>query len=462
MSFTRRQILGGLAGLAVVGLGAGGASRYWLGRAGPGEGHDYELIAAPLDVELVPGFKTPAWAFGATAPGTELRVKQGEWLRVRFINQLPVETTIHWHGIRLPLEMDGVPYVSQLPVKPGEYFDYKFRVPDAGSYWYHPHVSSSEQLGRGLVGPLIVEEREPTGFAHERTVSLKSWHVDEQGAFTEFSVTREAAREGTAGRLSTLNGTPQAVIELPAGQITRVRILNLDNTVTYRLNLPDAEAMIYALDGNPVKPRPLGKDYWLGPGMRMCLAIKAPAAGEELSLRNGPVRLGMFRAVANAAKANNDAAGDWPPELPANPVAEPDLANAEKLNFNFEWAGAVSVNAQNGKPPLLWQINGQVWDITDKTCADRPIAKLEKGKSYIFELKNMTQYQHPIHVHGMSFKVIASNRKRVIPYFTDTYLLGRNERARIALVADNPGVWMFHCHVIDHMETGLMAAIEVS
>lgn len=457
MSFTRRQILAGLSGLAVVGLGAGATSRYWLGKRGPGAGHDYELIAAPLEVELVAGHQTPAWAFGGSAPGTELRVRQGDWLRVRFINQLPVETTIHWHGIRLPLEMDGVPYVSQLPVKPGEYFDYSFRVPDAGSYWYHPHVSSSEQLGRGLVGPLIVEERQPTGFAHERVISLKSWHVDEQGAFTDFSVIREAAREGTAGRLSTINGVPQGVIELPAGQITRVRILNLDNTVTYRLNLPGAEAMIYALDGNPVEPRALGKDYWLGPGMRICLAIKAPPVGEELALRNGPVRLGTLRSVASSGSS-----GPWPPALPANPLAEPDLANAEKLNFNFEWAGAVSVNVDNGKPPSLWQINGQAWDITDRTCADRPIARLVKGRSYLFELKNMTQYQHPIHLHGMSFKVIASNRTKVIPYFTDTYLLGRNERARIALVADNPGVWMFHCHVIDHMETGLMAAIEVS
>ena len=137
------------------------------------------------------------------------------------------------------------------------------------------------------------------------------------------------------------------------------------------------------------------------------------------------------------------------------------LATAQKLNFNFEWVGSVSVNVENGKPPSLWQINGQAWDITDKTCADRPIATLKLGQSYIFELKNMTQYQHPIHLHGMSFKVIASNRHTVIPYFTDTYLLGKNERARVALVADNPGVWMFHCHVIDHMETGLMAAIEV-
>ena len=96
-----------------------------------------------------------------------------------------------------------------------------------------------------------------------------------------------------------------------------------------------------------------------------------------------------------------------------------------------------------------------------KTCADRPIARLRQGRSYIFELRNLTQYQHPIHLHGMAFKVLDSDRKTIIPYFTDTYLLGKNERARIAFVADNPGVWMFHCHVIDHMETGLMAAIEV-
>ena len=153
-----------------------------------------------------------------------------------------------------------------------------------------------------------------------------------------FSIPREAARGGTAGRLSTINGVSQAVIDLPAGQITRVRLLNLDNTLTYRINIPDVEAQIYALDGNPIEPRPLGKEYWLGPGMRICLAIKAPAAGVELSLRNGPVRLGTLRSVAN-----NDAPTQWPAALPANPVAEPDLDNAEKLNFNFEWVGSVSV-----------------------------------------------------------------------------------------------------------------------
>jgi len=453
MPFTRRQILAGLTGLGALGLGGG--VRYWLGRS-EAKTHDYELIAAPLDLELVPGHQTPAWAFGGQAPGLELRSRQGDWLRVRFINKLEVPTTIHWHGIRLPLEMDGVPYVSQLPVLPGEYFDYRFKTPDAGSFWYHPHVDSAEQLGRGLVGPLIVEEREPSGFQHERTLCLKSWHLNKQGAFSAFSVPREAARGGTAGRLSTVSGEHLPTFELPAGQVVRLRLINVDSTLTYRLNLPGTEARIYALDGNPVEPRPLGKEYWLGPGMRLDLAVRVPEAGRELPLRNGPLRLATLKGVASAA-----APGDWPPRLPANPIAEPDLARAEKLRFNFEWAAAPSLNVERGGAYKFWQINGQAWDIKDKSCAERPIATLKRDGHYIFELRNMTQYLHPIHLHGMTFKVLDSDRKSVIPYFTDTYLLGKNETARIALVADNPGVWMFHCHVVDHMETGLMAAIEV-
>nr|WP_312972787.1 multicopper oxidase family protein [Pseudomonas sp.] len=458
MSFTRRQVLGGLVGLGVVGLGAGGA-RYWLGRPFDRKTHDYELIAAPHDIELVPGHVTPAWTFGGQAPGVELRCRQGDELRVRFINHLPEPTTIHWHGIRLPLEMDGVPYVSQAPVLPGEFFDYRFVTPDAGSYWYHPHESSARQLGRGLVGPLIIEEREPTGFRHERTLCLKSWHVDEEGAFTQFSVPREAAREGTRGRLSTINGVSLPTLELPAGQVVRLRLINVDSTITYRLNLPKGEARIYALDGNPIQPRPLGKEYWLGPGMRIDLALKVPAVGSQaLSLRNGPLRLATIKPVASS-----EPAAEWPPALPPNPVAEPDLAQAETLRFNFEWAASLASPADEAAGRYkYWQINGQAWDINDKTCADRPIAKLKKDGHYIFVLRNMAQYQHPIHLHGLIFKVLDSNRRKIEPYYTDTFLLGKNETARIALVADNPGVWMFHCHVIDHMETGLMAAIEIA
>ncbi|PTU75520.1 multicopper oxidase family protein [Pseudomonas mangrovi] len=455
MNLSRREVLAGLAGIAVVGLGAGGA-RYWLARPDEVTTHDYELIAAPLDVELVAGHSTTAWAYGGQVPGLELRARQGDRLRVRFINRLAEPTTIHWHGIRLPIDMDGVPYVSQLPVRPGEHFDYEFDLPDAGSFWYHPHTASGEQLGRGLVGALIVDERHGSGFQHERTLNLKNWHLDQQGNFTTFSVPREAARGGTPGTLSTVNGVHAPTLELPAGQVVRLRVLNLDNTLTYRLNLSAGEARIYALDGNPVRPQSLGKEYWLGPGMRIELGLRVPAAGEELSLRNGPLRLATLKSVASS-----EVAGDWPPALPANPLAEPDLANAETLRFNFEWAGALSSNLAQGAAHSFWQINGQAWDINDVSCAERPIASLQLGRSYIFELRNLSQYQHPIHLHGMTFKVLSSNRRQIEPWFTDTFLLGKNETARIALVADNPGTWMFHCHVIDHMETGLMAAIEV-
>ncbi|WP_207887460.1 multicopper oxidase family protein [Pseudomonas sp. 30_B] len=461
MSFTRRQVLGGIAGLAVLGLGAGGA-RLWLARPEVAAEHDYELIAAPLDLELVPGHKTPGLGYGGQAPGVEIRARQGDWLRVRFTNKLDEPTTIHWHGIRLPIEMDGVPYISQPPVQPGESFVYQFKTPDAGSYWYHPHLMSSEQLGRGLVGPLIIDEREPTGFTSEKVLCLKTWHVDEEGNFTPFSVPREAAREGTRGRLSTINGERTPVIELPAGEIVRVRLLNVDSTVTYRLNLPDAEAKIYAIDGHPVEPRDFGRgpkdQYWIGPGMRLELGIRGPAEGTELSLRNGPVRLATLRGVANPKAPT----AQWPAALPHNPVAEPDLKNAETINFKFEWVGAISDYSKGQSAPSLWQINGVAWQGGEEHKHNAPpLAKLKEGNSYIFVLRNMTQYQHPIHLHGMAFKVLDSDRREIIPYFTDTYLLGKNETARVALVADNPGLWMFHCHVIDHMETGLMGTIAV-
>lgn len=458
MSLTRRQVLAGLGGLGL----AGAASYVYrgLGVAGTPSGpvRTFELVARPGSLELVEGHKTEAWTYNGQPVGQELRLTQGEWLRVHFTNLLPEPTTIHWHGIRLPLEMDGVPYVSQLPVLPNESFVYQFQVQDAGSFWYHPHQSSSTQLGRGLVGPLIVEESKPTGFLHERVLSLKTWHVDATGGFTDFLVPREAARGGTPGRLTTVNGQANPVLDIPAGQIVRLRLLNLDNTLTYRLSLPGVEARIYALDGNPITPVALEDDYWLGPGMRLELGLRAPAAGTEIPLRNGPLRMATLRAVA----APNAAGSDWPPALPPNPIAEPDLARAERLRFNFEWVGSLSANLDSGATPSLWQINGRAWRAEDKSCTEQPLTRLRLGQSYIFELRNLTQYQHPIHLHGMSFKVLSSNRRRITPYFTDTFLLGRNETAEVALVADNPGTWMFHCHVIDHMETGLMGAISVA
>ena len=172
---------------------------------------------------------------------------------------------------------------------------------------------------------------------------------------------------------------------------------------------------------------------------------------------------GTFETLAASGVAPlQGGSAEWPPALPHNPVSEPDLDRAETIDFKFEWVGAMTDYSKGQATPSLWQINGVAWQGGEEHKHNAPpLAKLELGKSYIFTLRNLTQYQHPIHLHGMTFKVLASNRRKIIPYYSDTYLLGKNESAKVALVADNPGLWMFHCHVIDHMETGLMGTIAV-
>jgi FtsP/CotA-like multicopper oxidase with cupredoxin domain len=124
---------------------------------------DAHLIAKPGHAHLVGASypKTAVWAYNANVPGPEIRIRQGGHLRVTVENQLPEETTVHWHGVRVPNSMDGVPHLTQSPIASGESFVYEFDVPDAGTYWYHPHQRSFEQVGRGLYGPLIVEEEDP-------------------------------------------------------------------------------------------------------------------------------------------------------------------------------------------------------------------------------------------------------------------------------------------------------------
>jgi FtsP/CotA-like multicopper oxidase with cupredoxin domain len=126
---------------------------------------EFELVAAPASVPLIDGRTMEFWAYNGRVPGPTLRVKLGETLRVRLTNRLPQPTTIHWHGVRVPNAMGGVPWVTQPPVEPGGTFVYEFAPKDAGTFWFHPHIRSSEQVERGLFGVLIVEEPDPPPFS---------------------------------------------------------------------------------------------------------------------------------------------------------------------------------------------------------------------------------------------------------------------------------------------------------
>lgn len=424
------------------------------------ERYDYELTLKPQSITLLPGTSTPAWTFNGQFPGPTLRLKQNRPVRILVRNELPEPTTIHWHGIRLNNAADGVPGLTQEPIPPGGTFLYEFICPDAGTFWYHPHFNSLEQLSRGLVGLFIVEEETPVYFHQDLSLVLKDWCLNADGSFAPFTSHRAAARTGTLGNHPTINGKSSERLTLAAGSLVRLRIANMDNTRVFHIGA-DLPAQVVAVEGNPLpQPVPL-QSHPLASGMRVDLILQVP---HEPGLYQILDRKGRFAfSLCELEVVPADLPRLPTPSLPLNPVPALDLANATRIPLIFEWAGALSPVGADGKVnPVFWTINKRAWTEHGHQHLPEPLATLQLGQTYIFELYNASQHFHPIHLHGFTFTVLKSNLRDITPYHTDTLLLDKNERAEVAIVADNPGDWMFHCHVIEHMETGLMGYIRVT
>ncbi len=216
---------------------------------------EYHLSAEPSHASLVPGHQTDVLAFNGEIPAPTIRCRQGEPVTLHFTNNLNEPTTIHWHGLRIPIEMDGVPFLSQAPIQPGETFTYRFTPPDAGTFWYHPHMNSVVQLGKGLVGAIVVEEAAPVEFDEEHTLILKHWHLDRQGNWKDLAIPRYSARMGTPGEWGTVNGAHHPEYTLQENATTRLRLANVDNTLTYPIQVRGAEAWIIAIDATRLPHR---------------------------------------------------------------------------------------------------------------------------------------------------------------------------------------------------------------
>jgi FtsP/CotA-like multicopper oxidase with cupredoxin domain len=428
------------------------------------EHYDYILTAESAKARIASGGDSDILGFNGQFPAPVIRAKQGKLLRIKFINKLDEATTIHWHGIRILNSMDGVPNLTQPPIPPGGSFLYEFICPDAGTFWYHPHMNSVEQLGKGLVGALIVEEDTPQDY-HDVILGLKDWRLKNDGSYLPLSIPREAFRDGTLGTIATVNGMQKPTIEVPAGERLRLRFLNMDNTRVFNLSMRNNAAYIIAIDGSPIAaPLPLDV-HPTGAGMRLDAGFICPdEIGVEIPVFDMKGRFGVeicrLKTVAPKTKTTKKVGI---PALPINPIPAPDLSAAESLSFVFEWAGALSPSDAKGQVDhSFWLINRRAWSDHSHQHLPEPLATLSLGKSYIFELHNATPHHHPIHLHGLIFTVLESDKKDITPFHTDTILLEKNERAKIAFVADNPGKWMFHCHVIEHMKTGLMGYITIA
>jgi FtsP/CotA-like multicopper oxidase with cupredoxin domain len=439
-----------------------------------------ELTAAQRSIALpcFGGAALPLWTFAEGSWPPVIRLDLGDRLEVTLRNRLPraeEHTSIHWHGIRLPNDQDGVPYLVQQPVKPGEDFHYAFTPPDAGTYFFHTHCNTVEQLGRGLEGVLIVDGDATEAYDADIVLLLRDWRIEPGNSqFESFTTLRGAARAGTYGPLRSANGAVDPIVELPAAGDCRLRLINTDPTRIMQLGVEGADAVIVAIDGIAVAPWPL-TTWLLGPAMRCDLVLRAPAAGGVARLidRAGDDRVELVRMVGTG-RARRDGAFD-PAPLRAGRIPAPDLANATRLGFRFQATdtGAVAVAATddsrgNAVGALclssrnFWAINDRAWPDRDHAQLPPPLAILRRGGSYVFVLRNDTVVAHPIHIHGHFFTFLRSSMRQQPQHHVDTVLLMPQEEVEVAFVADNPGDWMFHCHVIEHQENGMMGYLRVA
>ncbi len=452
---------------------------------------EISLRAAQGRVRLVPHGETAAWLYNDSVPGPEIRLRQGDRLRVAVDNALPAETTIHWHGVRVPNAMDGVPHLTQKPIGSGESFVYEFEAVDAGTFWYHPHQRSFEQVARGLYGPLIIEEREPVRVDRDVTWMLGDWRLTKSGALSEdFGNRHDIQHNGRVGNTVTINGRVPGDFAVRRGERIRLRLINAANARIFSLDFAGHEPIVIALDGQPVTPHAPDRGLvTLGPAMRVDLIIDMKgSAGSRATVTDRFYRgleFGLVDLVYDATPFR-DRAPDWPLALPANPIPEPDLRTASRNEVVFnggmmgemvaqemgESMGATGGMMDHGNMMAggmmqmasagpAWFINGVAAD--EASHAMKPILTLAKDRSHVIAMTNATAWHHPIHLHGHSFRVISRNgqptRHRE---WQDTVLFSPREKVEIAFVADNPGDWMFHCHVLEHQAGGMMAVFRVA
>ena len=450
---------------------------------------EFRLRAAPGRVRLVPEphGETPAWCYNGSVPGPEIRVRQGERLRIAVENGLEEETTVHWHGLRVPHAMDGVPHLTQRPIAAGETFTYEFAAVDAGTFWYHPHQRSFEQVGRGLYGPLIVEEPEPLRVDREVTWVLDDWRLTPAAEISgDFGNGHDVSHNGRVGNTVTINGRVPDSFAVRGGERLRLRLVNAANARIFGLDFAGHRPVVIALDGQPVTPHePEGGLVVLGPAMRADVILDMTGnAGSRVSVVDRFYEGLAYRLVDLAyGETLRDHAPDWPLDLPANPLPEPGLSDAlrHEVMFNGGMMGGMVMQEMGGSMGAgemgggmmggmggmmgmmrgdgTWFVNG----VAAEGHTPEPMLTLEHGRSHVIAMTNATAWHHPIHLHGHAFRVISRNGAATkYREWQDTVLMAPRERVEIAFVADNPGDWMFHCHVLEHQAGGMMGVIRVA
>jgi len=419
--------------------------------------------------------ETAIWGYGGRTPGPALRFRQGDRLKVELVNRLSRPTTVHWHGLRVPNAMDGVPGVTQKAVEPGASFAYEFDLLDAGTFWYHSHEASVEQLARGLYGALVVEE--PRAYPVDRDLVwvLSDFRLDREGRIAaDFGDLRDATHAGRLGNTVTINGAAPEDLAVRPGERLRLRLVNAANARIFALTFEGASPTVIAFDGQPVEPH-REERLRLGPGQRadLVLDMAADPTGRHRVIDDEIPRAAYRLVDLFYAGEPLKPRETPPPRLPDNPAPRPVVEGAVRQRLLF--GGGAMDPAFRRKAPSAEDIErvrqevraGKVWSVNGAKHADHahhePLFALKRGATCVVELVNDTSWSHPVHFHGVVFDVISRNgRAPTRRERGDTLLLNPNETGEIAFVAETAGDWMIHCHILEHQESGMMAMMRIA
>src|SRR3954467_10703575 len=330
---------------------------------------EVELEAREAEWEFAPGQRITGFALNGEIPGPTIEANRGDTLVVRLTNNLPQPTMLHWHGIRVPASMDGTGAV-QRAVDPGETFEYRFEVPDAGTYWYHSHHNETEQIERGLYGALIVRAEDEPRFDYERVLMLDDLKLAGDGVVSPFGDPHEH-HEGREGHVRLVNGRQEPELEIAGGQVERWRVVNAANTKYVRLSIGGRPFSIIGTDGGLLSEPREATEVLVTPGERVELAVGPFDEGESVQIEGLPYDRGQgeseqeqFATVCVGATAPSRVTSSGSPSH-VEPLANADSKPTRTIDMKALMHGG---HAQRDDPVKVGEL--QVWELVNETGSD--------------------------------------------------------------------------------------------
>ncbi|MFF2554515.1 multicopper oxidase family protein [Nocardia sp. NPDC058058] len=434
---------------------------------------DFTLSAEPATVDLG-GVQVRTWTYGGCLPGQEIRLSRGEVLRAQVANALPAPTTVHWHGLALRNDMDGTPDITQPEIAAGGSFPYEFTVPDAGTYWFHPHVGV--QQDRGLYAPLIVEDpADGRDYDLEAVVVLDDWldGVDGRDPDRELRQLRDKGMAGMGGMSMDMPSDPNAPlgsdtgdVQYPyylingrlntdpatftarPGQRIRLRIINAAADTPFRVAVGGHRLRVTHTDGFPVQPVDAAA-ILIGMGERYDAIVElADGVFPFVAVPEG--KSGQALALIRTAPGTPPPLDIRPAELTTPPMTADRLTAIDAVRLPDKAPDRI-LDLTLGSDPkrYLWTLNGRTYDT--RTPLD-----VTEGERIRLRFINSTMMFHPMHLHGHTYQQRTPNtpgpRK-------DTSIVAPMQTLEVDFDATNPGQWMIHCHNAYHAEAGMMTVL---